>query len=325
MITWGMVGLGVIAHAFAKGLSSCNNARLLAVASADPAKAEAFAYQYQADHWYCSYEEVFAMQEVDVVYIANLNPQHADAVRLALMHNKHVLCEKPLTLDPQTSKELFELAEQKGLFLMEAYWTACLPTYRKAKEWIEKGMIGTVESIQVSFCFKADQNPASRLFNTALGGGALYDLGIYGISLALDFFNAYPVCVDAEIEYAQTGVDQYAHLLLDYGNSRRATLEFGFTEDKAHTTRIQGIKGSLLLPDFWHGTKIIRMCCDQILESQVFPHTVNGYEYEAQHVCDCITEGRSTSNLVPPHRTVETARLIKEVLSRANTVCDNRW
>jgi len=317
MITWGMVGLGVIAHAFAKGLAGCNDARLLAVASSDQAKAEAFAHQYAAAHWYTSYEEVFALEEVDVVYIANLNPQHAHAIRLALMHNKHVLCEKPLTLDPQESGELFALAEQRGLFLMEAYWTACLPTYQKAKEWIENGMIGVVESIHVSFCFKADQNPTSRLFNTALGGGALYDLGIYGIGLTLDFFNAYPIKVDAEIEYAQTGVDQFAHLFLEYGDSRRASLEFGFTQDKAHTARIQGSKGSLLLPDFWHGTEIIRMRGNQILESQTYPHAVNGYEYEAQHVCDCIKEGRKHSSLVPPQRTVQAARLIKEVLSRA--------
>jgi len=175
-----------------------------------------------------------------------------------------------------------------------------------------------IKSIQVSFCFKAEYHPQSRLFNKELGGGALYDLGIYGIGLALDFFSAYPKHIDTEIQYAESGVDQYANLLLDFGDSRFAQLEFGFTEDKEQNALILGTENTLILPDFWHGTEIIRMQHNnKILESQTYPHAINGYEYEIQEVCNCIKSGQLTSLLVPPQMTIHVAQLIKEVLSLA--------
>lgn len=145
MIHWGIVGPGVIANAFAKGMFGCKDANLLAVASSDQLRAETFARQYNVPHWFSSYEQLFSLKEIDVVYIANLNPQHEATIRQALLHDKHVLCEKPLTLNSEQSRELFSIAEKRGLFLMEAYWTACLPTYRKAKQWIERGLIGQLK------------------------------------------------------------------------------------------------------------------------------------------------------------------------------------
>jgi len=199
---------------------------------------------------------------------------------------------------------------------MEAFWTACLPTYRKAKSWIHEGMIGELKEIKLSFCFKAEENPQSRLFNKELGGGALYDLGIYGIGLTLDFFSEYPDYTDADITYSSTGVDIRALLSLSYSRNRSAQLEFDFTNDKPQDALLIGTKRTIKLPDFWHGTKVICIEGDKIYKEEEYKHQANGYEYEVQEVCDCLNNRKLTSQLVSPELTIKVSQLIKEKLSR---------
>lgn len=314
---WGIVGLGVIAHSFAKGLAACKHAKLYAVASHSHERTKAFAEEHSVPHQFSSYEQLFAMQEVDIVYIANINPLHNETIQLALEHGKHVLCEKPMTMDPEHSKKLFALAKAKGLFLMEAYWTACLPTYRTAKAWIEQGKIGKLQQVVVSFCFQAEKNPNSRLYNKELGGGALYDLGIYGIALALDFFSDYPQECKAEITYTPTGVDEYARLALSYPGNRSANLEFGFTHTSPNDAKLIGTEGIIELPNFWNGTDVICKKGTKTLISEHYPHKANGYEYEAEEVQMCLSNGRTTSILMPPDLTISTAKLISQCLSQS--------
>ncbi|MBN2656300.1 MAG: Gfo/Idh/MocA family oxidoreductase [Spirochaetales bacterium] len=102
-----------------------------------------------------------------------------------MTHGKHVLCEKPITVNADEFKPLVKLAEKKGLFLMEAMWSRFLPAFKKLREWIDEGKLGAVKRIEADFSFDFPYDPQHRIFNPELAGGALLDIGIYPITLAI--------------------------------------------------------------------------------------------------------------------------------------------
>ena len=138
-VGWGLIGPGRFASEFAEELVQSPRSRLVAVASRELAKAQEFASRFDFETAYGSYEELFADPGVDLVYIVVPHMFHAEIAKAALAAGKAVLCEKPLTVDPATTKDLIAYAKEKGVFLMEAMKTGFLPAIQCAKDWIESG------------------------------------------------------------------------------------------------------------------------------------------------------------------------------------------
>jgi predicted dehydrogenase len=185
-IRWGILGCGKIAKKFASDLQWVKNAQLIAVGAREQATADAFAKDFPAKYKHNSYQSLVENPEVDVIYIATPHATHQEHTMLCLRNKKAVLCEKAFAINYRQAKEMVDFARHQKVFLMEAFWTPFLPHYQKTKELIAQGKIGTIKYINAEFGFKPTTPIAPRIYDPALGGGSLLDIGIYPVFLALD-------------------------------------------------------------------------------------------------------------------------------------------
>ncbi|MFN8568711.1 MAG: Gfo/Idh/MocA family oxidoreductase [Kouleothrix sp.] len=184
IIRWGILGTGSIAGQFARGLAALDDAKLVAVGSRTAAAAAGFAQRVGAERAHGSYAELAHDPQVDAIYIATPHPLHHANTLLCLGAGKAVLCEKPFAINAGEAAAMIDAARARGLFLMEAMWTRFLPHMLRLRELLAAGVIGELRMLQADFGFRTEFNPHSRLFDPALGGGALLDVGIYPVSLA---------------------------------------------------------------------------------------------------------------------------------------------
>ena len=180
---WGILATGKIAHTFATDLAVTPGNELAAVGSRRLASAQSFAEQY-GGRAHGSYEDLVADPDVDVIYVATPHALHLDNARLAFEAGKHVLCEKPLTLNIAEAEELVALARRHDRFLMEAMWMACNPVILRLQADLRAGRFGTPRHVHAELGFRVDAGPEDRMFNPDLGGGALLDMGIYPLTFA---------------------------------------------------------------------------------------------------------------------------------------------
>ena len=150
-IRWGILSTGNIANQFAKGLQVLDDAELVAVGSRSQSSADEFAKKYDIPHSHGSYEALANDPDVDVIYIGSPHSHHHEHMMLCLNGGKHILCEKAFTLTAAEAEECINLAQEKGLFLMEAMWTRFLPGIVKLREWLADGKLGKVERIRIRF------------------------------------------------------------------------------------------------------------------------------------------------------------------------------
>ena len=190
-IRWGILGCGKIARKFASDLKWVEHSVCFAVASTDPNRALDFAKTYGFEQAFDSYQKLVE-SDVDVIYIATPHGFHYEHVMLCLNHKKAVLCEKAFALNSKQLQEMVSTARTNKIFLMEAFWTRFLPQYLKTSELLQGHAIGSIAMISADFGFKASEPPAPRLYEPRLGGGALLDIGIYPVFLAVSLFGGLP-------------------------------------------------------------------------------------------------------------------------------------
>lgn len=154
-LNWGILSAGKISHDFVNALETLNkdDHQVVAIAARDLNRAEDFAKRFNIPTAYGSYLELAKDASVEIVYIGVANKQHLEASILMLKHGKHVLCEKPLCINGKQSKQLIAYAEEKRLFLMEAIWSRCFPSYQYIREQIDSGSLGPIESVELDFGF----------------------------------------------------------------------------------------------------------------------------------------------------------------------------
>lgn len=178
----GIIGAGVIAGKVAGILRERWQDMLYAVASRDMERAKKFAATHGFLKAYGNYEQLVSDPQVDIVYVATPHSLHYAHARLALLHGKHVICEKPFTANASEAKALIGLAHERGLFLMEALCTRFMPITRKIREVIENGIVGAPRLMNASLCW--DVSGIERIRRADLCGGALLDLGVYCLHFA---------------------------------------------------------------------------------------------------------------------------------------------
>ncbi len=295
---WGILGTGSIAHKFATGLSVLTDAKLIAVGSRTQESADKFADEFHAPKRHASYEALANDPEVEAIYIATPHPFHKDNTLLCLNAGKAVLVEKPFAINAAEAQQMISLSRQKKVFLMEAMWSRFLPAIVRARELIASGMIGEVRMLNADFGFRTSFNPKSRLFDLALGGGALLDVGIYPMSLAFMLFGT-PKTVAAQAHFSETGADDQNAILFSYDQGQLALLSSANRTNTAHEAIIYGTDGSIRIPDWWHGQKLILNVNDKPTETLDIPHLGNGYPHEAIEVAACVRAGKIESETMP--------------------------
>jgi predicted dehydrogenase len=312
-IRWGILGCGKIARKFASDLQWVKNAKLVAVGAREQATADAFAEDFPATYKHNSYEALVQNPEVDVIYVATPHGLHHEHVMLCLRHKKAVLCEKAFALNYRESKEMIAFARSQKVFLMEAFWTRFLPHYQKTKELITQGKIGSIKYINAEFGFKPTPPVAQRIYDPALGGGSLLDIGIYPVFLALDLLGK-PDHISASMVAAASGVDDQCSIQFQYNNGAIAHLFSTFASDLATGADIAGGQGRIRFTHRFHGPTTQLEFYPNIVDSlEVLSFEKakgNGYEYEAQHVTDCLQKGLMES----PIRTLDDTLLLMETL-----------
>jgi predicted dehydrogenase len=289
MIRWGIIGLGAIARKFASDLAYVPDARLVAVGSRSLAKATAFAAEFTAARAYASYQELIADREVDAIYVATPHPMHrADAIS-CLEGGKAVLCEKPFAVNHGELERVIAVARHARVFLMEAMWTRFLPAMVRVREWIAGGAIGDPRMLSADFGFRCAWDPASRLLDPALGGGALLDVGVYTVALAQQLFGP-PERIAGLATIGATGVDEQSAFIFAHAHGRLSVLSCAVRTATPQEARIDGENGRITIPAFWHATTA-RLAASDRNEQIETPFPGNGYQYEAIEVGRCLRAG----------------------------------
>lgn len=297
-IRWGILGLGNIAHKFASAILESQGGQLVSVASRNAEKAQAFAHQYGATHAHGSYASLAADPEVDVVYIATPHGRHFEDVMLCLEARKHVLCEKAFALHKQHVDAMVKKAQSVNCFLMEAIWTRFHPNFLKVKELIANETIGPLRMIRADFGFHNTYNPESRLWNPALGGGSLLDIGIYPLFLALQLMGK-PDKIQAQANLSPDGIDASLAMQLQYADGRQAQLFSSFEIDMPIQAELFGPDRRIMMHNRWHEPADISLWNrNTCMKTWQFPK-VSGYVYEIAHVQSCLQQGLTESPLLP--------------------------
>lgn len=255
---WGILGAGRIAGTFAKGLRDSKTGTLVAIGSRSQESADKFGGEYGVEKRYASYEALLADPDIDAVYIATPHPLHAKLAVATAEAKKHVLCEKPLTLNHGEAMAVVEAARENGVQLLEAFMYRCHPQTAKIVELVKSGAIGEVKLIVASFGFQAGFNPEGRLYNNSLGGGGILDVGCYctsmvrliaGAANGTDFVE--PVQVTAVGHLGQSNVDEYTAATLKFPGEIVAQVSTSIALSLENTVRVYGTKGNFFVPSPW--------------------------------------------------------------------------
>lgn len=303
---WAVIGPGRIAQRFAEAVQALPEARIVRVHARDPAKALAFATRWARPEAACtSLEELLADPAVDAVYIATPHAQHGEAIRACLLAGKPVLCEKPLVPNLAQAEPLFELARERGVFLMEALWTRFLPAYEQLGRWLREGAIGELRGIQSSFCFAAPYEPTSRLFAPELAGGSLLDIGIYNLAATRFILEQTlgacpePGLITAQADLAPTGVDRQLSASLHF-EGLVSQFVCSFDAVSANGLQIVGTRGRISLPQsFSQATVLELQRAGEPLQRVEAPFRINGFEGEIEESMACVRAGLVESPRMP--------------------------
>ena len=314
-IRWGILGCGRIARKFAADLALVTDAKLMAVGARQLENAKAFAKDFPASRVHGSYEDLVKDPDVDVIYVASPHALHHEHTLLCLEHKKAVLCEKAFAINRRQAKEMVDASRKNQVFLMEALWSKFLPQYQKLQELIAAGELGEIRSMLVSFGFIPLPPVPPRLYDPALGGGSLLDIGIYNVFIVLSVMGR-PDIIEASMTPSPEGVDEQCAILFKYHNGAMAQLFCSLLSNLGTEADIGGTKCRLRLTSrFYAPSANIELFTGREDSKQIIPvhkEPGSGYQFEARHVGECLRKGLIES----PVMTHADSLLIMETLDR---------
>lgn len=308
----GILSTSSIAPRFIAAVRAAKAGQIVAVSSRTLEKAQEKAAQWDIPKAYGNHQELLADKDVNVVYISAVNAQHYPLAKAALQTGKHVICEKPCTTSVVHTRELFALAREKGVFLMEAEKMLFLPAILETKRRIDAGELGEIYMAELSHSFAADYN--TWLFDKSAGGGTLLSSGIYAVQLLLWLFgpikNIQGVKSSmengAEWQYMLSGKMETGPLF-SIKNSTRVALD--------NTAWLYGTKGCVEIPEYWKARKVLFHINGQPSLTEEFPCEYE-LSYEAEHIADCIGKGLLTSPVVTEELSVSGIAALEAVKSQ---------
>jgi predicted dehydrogenase len=315
MTRWGILATGKIARSFARDLHATPGAVVAAVGSRSPESAAAFAHDLGTAETrvHASYDELVADPDIDVVYVASPHSHHLEHARLALAAGKPVLCEKPLTLTRAEGEALFAAAGD--LFCMEAMWMACHPLVRHLREQMAAGRLGTPRQLHADLGMVVAADASARMWDPALGAGAILDIGIYPITFARLMLGPYAETA-AVGRLAETGIDVDVAVAGRHESGAVSAVTASMTSPSPRTATVATDRGLLSLPRNFHHPAYATWTA-----TGGEPHRIDppgelfgtGLGNEAAHVAECLREGRSESPLVPRAQTLEMLGVMDDI------------
>ncbi|MDD5582868.1 MAG: Gfo/Idh/MocA family oxidoreductase [Candidatus Marinimicrobia bacterium] len=303
-IKWGILGTGRMAEIFTTELQYLPMASVQAVGSRDIHKANTFADRFKIPERFGSYENFVRDASVDVIYVATPHSFHKENTLLALEAGKHVLCEKPFAINFQEADVMIQTAHHKGLFLMDALWVHFTPLMQWLKMSVEEGYLGNLGMFSGAYGYAMAFDPSSRIFNPALGGGALLDVGIYPLSTSIRLLGI-PEDVVALAKRGNTGIDERTGCVMKTGDGKISVFYTAVINQMPLDFTVMGEKGIITVPGpWWHQDRLIIKPVSGNPQEKTFPFEHRGYGYMAQHVMMCIQNGVTESPILPHSQTL---------------------
>jgi predicted dehydrogenase len=312
-LRWGILGTGFIADLQVRDLVD-NGFAVQAVGSRSLETSQAFASRFGIPTAHGSYEDLAADQDVDVVYVATPHVFHHENALLALNAGKHVLVEKAFTINARQAQEIVDLAAGKGLVALEAMWTRFLPHMARLREIVAGGTLGEVRKVVASHNQDLPKDPAHRLNDPALGGGALLDLGVYPVSFSFDVFGA-PQRILASAAMTATGVDRQTAAIFEYADGQQALVDCALDTAGNNRAAIIGTGGWVEIESVWYNpTPFTRYdTSGNIVERFDEPVHGRGMQYQAAELERLVREGLTAGTVLPPGESVAIMAALDEV------------
>lgn len=308
---WGFLGAGGIAHSVAEDFQIAG-LKIHAVGAREYSKADEFADRFKIPNRHQGYESLVNDPEVDIAYISTIHPFHKRDALLALNAGKHVLLEKPFTINAQEAEEIYVLAKSKKLFAMEAMWSRFLPSMNAIFDVINSGLLGEIELLIADHSQALTHVP--RLVERELGGGALLDLGIYPISLAHRIFGE-PQSITAKAKLNHEKVDATTSMIFEYHGGKQATMTTSFLGAGPVTATIVGSLGRIEIDGSFYGQTSFRVFNRNGEVIKRYNEKIKGHgrQYQAMHVEECVAAGLIESPIMSLRESVEIMRVMDTV------------
>jgi predicted dehydrogenase len=313
-VRWGIIGTGGIASSFADDLRRLPDAELVAVGSRRQSTADEFAARYDVAQRHASYDALVNDPDVDVVYVATPHPGHYAAAMMAIEAGKAVLVEKAFTVNASEARALVDAARARGVFLMEAMWTRFLPHVRRVRSLVEAGALGDIRQVIADHGQWFERDASSRLFDPALGGGALLDLGVYPVSFASMILGT-PSRVTAVSDPAFTGVDATTSIVLQHPDGAHASLTTTLQVAGPNRAVIVGTHARVEIDRVFYAPTTFTLIGrnGSVEERWDEPHEGGGLRHEAAEVVRCVRAGLGESAVMPLDETVAIMATMDEV------------
>ena len=320
-LRWGLLGAGVLLERWMKGFRQVEDAEIAAISSRSWETAGRMAGRFGiADA--LTYDEILKRDDIDVMYIPVPHTAHKELAIRAMEAGFPVLVEKPAAVTADDWAEMTACAKKNHVFLMEAVWTRCFPLMQQVLDEIHAGTIGDVRHVEATFSYRVDDSYQGRLTDPGQAGGALLDVGIYGLHFAKFIYEKMPKRIlslaSMDTDSLHLHVDEQSVVIGQYDNGALFTVTSAIRTEMPDTAWIYGTKGHIRMPVFWK-PEMAEIICDGSVRqlSSPVPQKISGisdegYQYEIRHVNDCLRRGLKESPLV-------THAMTKEVLE----MCDD--
>lgn len=311
-VKWGMIGLGEIAHQFAEVFAS-DQAELVAVGSRSKDKAVAFAEKYQVPKAYGSYADLYADDEIDVVYLATPNSHHANDMLDILQAGKHVLTEKAITMNQAELDQVLAVAQEKELIVAEAMTIYHMPIFQIIKNRIAHGEFGALKLASAYFGSLKEADPENRFFNPDLGGGALLDIGVYALSFVQYFLDADPVALETLVQFYETGVDEMSTISYKTEADTLANVTLSFRGKLPKQGVVVCEQAYITFMDYPRAEQAIITYPDGSTEVVQAGQSAAALRYEMENISTMILTGTDHSHL---DKTIQVNRIMDQAAQR---------
>jgi predicted dehydrogenase len=348
-IRWGVVGSGFVAREFASALTGVEGARINAVWSNTREHADRFAESFDVPNVVETVDELVHRADVDAVYVASLNHLHFPHAHQAVQAGKPVLVEKPFTLNAQEAERLIDAARDQGVLCMEAMWTRFIPAVREVRKLVESGVIGEVVRVEAALGMRQRKDSGSRFFKKEFGGGALYDMGVYPLYLAMEYLGM-PTEIESKATiFRETQVDESCSLSLHSADGRSAHIRCSITSAIEEDAVITGERGSIVIhPPLFRPNRLTlnALPAEKVSPSEKtggfftkvmsrllgtggsgsrtlkIPFALNGYGYQVEAFIASLEKGEIENPIMPLSDTLNAMRVMDEARAQWDSVVD---
>lgn len=315
----GILGAGNIANVLAKTMIKMKDVNLYAVASRDLNKAKDFASRYKIEKAYGSYEELAKDPDVELIYIATPHSHHFEHMALCINNGKNVLCEKSFTLNAEEAKKIKDLCDEKKVYVAEAIWTRYMPSRSIINQLLSSGIIGKVTFVTANLSYDIDGN--ERIMNPALAGGALLDVGVYGINFFLMHLGKEIDKIESSVQMTDTGVDAQESITFFYKDGTMAVTTHSIYGRSDRHGVFVGDKGYIVVDNI-NNPLVIEVfdTNDKKIKRIRVPKQISGYEYEIKEAIDCIKSNSYESVSMPLSESIFVMKIMDSIRKQWNMV-----